>query len=40
MKDLKIAHWKLQSEVKSIVHLITCQALIYLNDIYVNDKNS
>ena len=28
----KVTHWKLASEVKSIIHLITCQALIYVND--------
>lgn len=27
-----VTHWKLASEVKSIIHLITCQALIYVND--------
>ena len=34
----KVTHWKLASEVKSIIHLITCQALIYVNDNFKNSR--
>ena len=34
----KVTRWKLASEVKSIIHLITCQALIYVNDNFKNSR--
>ena len=34
----KVTYWKLASEVKSIIYLITCQALIYVNDNFKNSR--